>query len=91
MSLPRWLGHAQLLAKLLGRKLVAVLPKMKCPHGIEPNQIQGLDFINILPVVQVRYIIIVGMSIFMSLGAREISILECGISIFDRILMLNIR
>ena len=26
VSLPRWLGHAQLLAKLLGRKLVAVLP-----------------------------------------------------------------
>ena len=25
---------------------------MKCPHEIEPHQIQGLDFINIFPVVQ---------------------------------------
>jgi len=31
---------------------VAVLPKMKCPHRIEPHQIQGLDFIHIYPVVQ---------------------------------------
>lgn len=25
---------------------------MKCPHIIEPHQIQGLDFINIFPLVQ---------------------------------------
>ena len=32
---------------------MAILPKMKCPHAIEPHQIQGLDFIHIYPVVQV--------------------------------------
>jgi hypothetical protein len=26
---------------------------MKCPHRIEPHQIQGLDFIHIFPVIQV--------------------------------------
>ena len=31
---------------------MAVLPKMKCPHRIEPHQIQGLDFIHIYPVMQ---------------------------------------
>lgn len=31
---------------------MAVLPKMSCPHLIEPHQIQGLDFINIFPVIQ---------------------------------------
>uniref|UniRef100_A0A1B6K5V2 Coiled-coil domain-containing protein 93 n=1 Tax=Homalodisca liturata TaxID=320908 RepID=A0A1B6K5V2_9HEMI len=36
----------------LTEKIVAVLPKMKCPHGIEPHQIQGLDFIHIYPVIQ---------------------------------------
>ncbi|GAB0093800.1 Coiled-coil domain-containing protein 93 [Sergentomyia squamirostris] len=36
----------------LTEKIVAVLPKMSCPHLIEPHQIQGLDFINIFPVVQ---------------------------------------
>ncbi|XP_062517530.1 coiled-coil domain-containing protein 93-like [Corticium candelabrum] len=36
----------------LTEKIVAVLPQMKCPHRIEPHQIQGLDFINIYPVVQ---------------------------------------
>ena len=25
---------------------------MKCPYAIEPHQIQGLDFINIFPVIQ---------------------------------------
>ena len=25
---------------------------MKCPHRIEPHQIQGLDFIHIYPVIQ---------------------------------------
>ncbi|GFY59846.1 coiled-coil domain-containing protein 93 [Trichonephila inaurata madagascariensis] len=36
----------------LTEKIVAVLPKMKCPHRIEPHQIQGLDFIHIFPVIQ---------------------------------------
>jgi hypothetical protein len=36
----------------LTEKIVAVLPRMKCPNRIEPHQIQGLDFINIYPVVQ---------------------------------------
>ncbi|CAI9741759.1 Hypothetical predicted protein [Octopus vulgaris] len=36
----------------LTEKIVSVLPKMKCPHRIEPHQIQGLDFIHIFPVVQ---------------------------------------
>ena len=36
----------------LTEKIVAVLPKMNCPFRIEPHQIQGLDFINIFPVVQ---------------------------------------
>ena len=36
----------------LTEKIVAVLPLMKCPFVIEPHQIQGLDFINIFPVIQ---------------------------------------
>lgn len=36
----------------LTEKIVAVLQMIKCPHKIEPHQIQGLDFINIFPVVQ---------------------------------------
>lgn len=36
----------------LTEKIVAVLPRMKCPHRIEPHQIQGLDFIHIYPVIQ---------------------------------------
>ena len=36
----------------LTEKIVTVLQTMKCPHKIEPHQIQGLDFINIFPVVQ---------------------------------------
>lgn len=27
---------------------------MKCPHRLEPHQIQGLDFIHIFPVIQVH-------------------------------------
>ena len=41
------------LYRALTEKIVAVLPKMKCPHRLEPHQIQGLDFIHIFPVVQV--------------------------------------
>ncbi|XP_071445829.1 coiled-coil domain-containing protein 93 isoform X2 [Hetaerina americana] len=36
----------------LTEKIVRVLPRMKCPHNIEPHQIQGLDFIHVFPVVQ---------------------------------------
>ncbi|XP_049592213.1 coiled-coil domain-containing protein 93 isoform X2 [Syngnathus scovelli] len=36
----------------LTEKIVSVLPKMKCPHQLEPHQIQGLDFIHIFPVIQ---------------------------------------
>ena len=36
----------------LTEKIVTVLQTMKCPNKIEPHQIQGLDFINIFPVVQ---------------------------------------
>ncbi|XP_077988967.1 coiled-coil domain-containing protein 93-like [Glandiceps talaboti] len=36
----------------LTEKIVRVLPKMKCPHRLEPHQIQGLDFIHIYPTVQ---------------------------------------
>ena len=36
----------------LTEKIVAVLPKMNCPHQIEPHQIQGLDFVHIFPVIQ---------------------------------------
>uniref|UniRef100_A0A671KRP5 Coiled-coil domain-containing protein 93 n=1 Tax=Sinocyclocheilus anshuiensis TaxID=1608454 RepID=A0A671KRP5_9TELE len=36
----------------LTEKIVSVLPRMKCPHRLEPHQIQGLDFIHIFPVVQ---------------------------------------
>ncbi|XP_031348671.1 coiled-coil domain-containing protein 93-like [Photinus pyralis] len=37
----------------LTEKIVAVLPKLNCPHRIEPHQIQGLDCVHIFPVVQV--------------------------------------
>ncbi|CAH0398688.1 unnamed protein product [Chilo suppressalis] len=36
----------------LTEKIVKVLPTMKCPYIIEPHQIQGLDFINIYPLIQ---------------------------------------
>ncbi|XP_075873032.1 coiled-coil domain-containing protein 93 isoform X2 [Nelusetta ayraudi] len=36
----------------LTEKIVSALPKMKCPHRLEPHQIQGLDFIHVFPVVQ---------------------------------------
>ncbi|XP_053606602.1 coiled-coil domain-containing protein 93 [Plodia interpunctella] len=36
----------------LTEKIVKVLPSMKCPFIIEPHQIQGLDFINIYPLIQ---------------------------------------
>lgn len=36
----------------LSEKILSVLPGMKCLHQLEPHQIQGMDFINLLPVVQ---------------------------------------
>ncbi|KAG5678485.1 hypothetical protein PVAND_008154 [Polypedilum vanderplanki] len=36
----------------LTERVVKVLPSMKCPFVLEPHQIQGLDYINIFPVVQ---------------------------------------
>lgn len=36
----------------LVERVVTVLPHMKCPYALEPHQIQGLDFINIFPVIQ---------------------------------------
>lgn len=36
----------------LTEKIVGTLPRMKCPHRLEPHQIQGLDYIQIFPVVQ---------------------------------------
>ncbi|XP_063701709.1 coiled-coil domain-containing protein 93 [Culicoides brevitarsis] len=36
----------------LTEKIVAVLPQIGCPYTLEPHQIQGLDFINIFPVIQ---------------------------------------
>lgn len=36
----------------LVERVVEVLPQMKCPTILEPHQIQGLDFINIYPVIQ---------------------------------------
>ena len=44
-----------LFLSALTESIVAVLPRMKCPHRIEPHQIQGLDFIHIFPVVQVSW------------------------------------
>lgn len=36
----------------LTEKIVKVLTALKCPHIIEPHQIQGLDLENIYPVIQ---------------------------------------
>uniref|UniRef100_A0AC35FK69 Coiled-coil domain-containing protein 93 n=1 Tax=Panagrolaimus sp. PS1159 TaxID=55785 RepID=A0AC35FK69_9BILA len=36
----------------LTENIVKVLPKFKCPHALEPHQIQGLDCIHILPVMK---------------------------------------
>ncbi len=48
-----WLSVSFPFPSALTEKIVSVLPKMKCPHRLEPHQIQGLDFIHIFPVVQV--------------------------------------
>ena len=36
----------------MAENIVKALNKMKCRLPIQPNQIQGLDFINIYPVIQ---------------------------------------
>ncbi|KAH8261485.1 hypothetical protein KR044_010088 [Drosophila immigrans] len=36
----------------LVEKIVAVLIDMKCPHDLEPHQVQGLEFLAIHPVIQ---------------------------------------
>ncbi|KAK7066758.1 Coiled-coil domain-containing protein 93 [Halocaridina rubra] len=36
----------------LTERIVRVLRPMKCPHQLEPHQIQGLDAIHIFPVIQ---------------------------------------
>lgn len=36
----------------LTEKIVQVLPHIKCPHSIEPHQIQGFDYIHVFPVIQ---------------------------------------
>lgn len=41
-----------LFFRSLVERVVAILPKMKCPFALEPHQIQGLDFLNIYPVIQ---------------------------------------
>jgi len=47
-----------LLCSAMTEKIVSVLKLMKCPHRLEPHQIQGLDFIHIYPVVQVSHILL---------------------------------
>ena len=47
-----YLGSPPPLLSALTEKIVAVLPRMRCPHRLEPHQIQGLDFIHIFPVIQ---------------------------------------
>uniref|UniRef100_A0A1I8IQU3 Coiled-coil domain-containing protein 93 n=1 Tax=Macrostomum lignano TaxID=282301 RepID=A0A1I8IQU3_9PLAT len=36
----------------LTEKIVRALRRMRCPHAIEPHQIQGRDFVHVFPVVQ---------------------------------------
>ncbi|XP_052839659.1 LOW QUALITY PROTEIN: coiled-coil domain-containing protein 93 [Drosophila gunungcola] len=36
----------------LVEKIVSVLIDMKCPHSLEPHQVQGLEFLAIHPVIQ---------------------------------------
>lgn len=36
----------------LTERIVRVVQSMKCPHQLEPHQIQGLDAIHIFPVIQ---------------------------------------
>lgn len=40
----------------LSEKIVAVLPRIQCPHRIEPHQVQGLDLEHVFPVVQVSLV-----------------------------------
>lgn len=47
----------------LTERVVEVLPQLKCPHSLEPHQIQGLDYIHIFPVVQVTPFLCLTLSI----------------------------
>jgi len=40
------------ISSALTEKIVAALPKLRCPLRLEPHQIQGLDNVSIFPVVQ---------------------------------------
>lgn len=48
-----YINAVPITSRALTEKIVAMLPKMNCPHRIEPHQIQGLDCIHIFPVVKV--------------------------------------
>jgi hypothetical protein len=36
----------------IGETILKALARMKCPHPLQPQQIRGLDFIHIFPVIQ---------------------------------------
>ena len=36
----------------MSEKITRALPRVKCPHPLEPHQIQGLNYVHIFPVVQ---------------------------------------
>lgn len=57
-------SKSSFFCRALTEKIVGVLPKMKCPHRIEPHQIQGLDFIHIYPVVQVSKVSSTNVQLF---------------------------
>ena len=50
-----------ILCSAMTEKIVGVLKRMKCPHRLEPHQVQGLDFIHIYPVVQVNQILLLNI------------------------------
>ena len=52
---------------------------MKCPHRLEPHQIQGLDFIHIFPVVQVRYFKILHFGVSALVFIYEI-VIQCHLT-----------
>uniref|UniRef100_A0A671MQT1 CCDC93 N-terminal domain-containing protein n=1 Tax=Sinocyclocheilus anshuiensis TaxID=1608454 RepID=A0A671MQT1_9TELE len=61
----------------LTEKIVSVLPKMKCPHRLEPHQIQGLDFIHIFPVVQVCTPSYLSLHLFDKKYSENSTIVKC--------------
>ena len=36
----------------ISEKIIRALPRLKCPHALEPHQVQGLNFVAIYPVMQ---------------------------------------